>query len=139
MTRNPKRRSNYLLCMLYITVKLFGRTGKRGEFRGYESKALELFRKHGGEVVVAYAPTLEKNQLERPDEIQVLKIPSRSQFEAFLNDPDRIRMSAERDEVIRRTDVFISDEINQLLAPKSGLPRRPAFSYPLALFHNFIL
>jgi len=97
--------------MLYITVKLFGRTGKRGEFRDYEAEALDIFRRHGGEILVAYAPTFEENQVDRPDEIQILKIASRSDFEKFLHDPDRIKMSGERNEVIKRTEVYISEEI----------------------------
>ena len=97
--------------MLYITVHLFGRTGTRGEFREYEAKALNLFRKHGGEIVVAYAPAFDKGQLERPDEIQILKIADRSRFENFLNDPDRTEMADERNAVIKRTEVYISDEI----------------------------
>src|SRR4051812_25809702 len=97
--------------MLYLTVKLFGRTGIRGEFKEYETKALALFRKYGGEVVVAYAPTLDENQVEIPDEIQILKIPGRTELENFLQDPERLNMSGERDKVIRKTEVYISDEI----------------------------
>lgn len=97
--------------MLYVTVKLFGRTGIRGEFRDYEAKALDIFRRHGGEVLVAYAPTVDGNLAERPDEIQILKIPSRAAFEKFMHDPDRIGMAGERDQVIRKTEVYISEEI----------------------------
>ncbi len=97
--------------MLYITVKIFGRTGRRGEFRGYETKALNLFRKHGGEIVIAYAPAIDGSQAEPPDEIQILKIADRSGFESFLNDPERIKMSGERDAVIRKIEVYISEEI----------------------------
>ncbi|MBW8889706.1 MAG: DUF1330 domain-containing protein [Fibrobacteres bacterium] len=97
--------------MLYVTVKLFGRTGKRCEFRDYEAKALDIFRKHGGEIMVAYSPAFDKNQVDRPDEIQVLKIPDRSAFEEFLNDPERIKMAGERDGVIRKTEIYISEEI----------------------------
>ena len=35
--------------MLYVTVHLYGKNRIRGEFREYESKALSIFRKHGGE------------------------------------------------------------------------------------------
>ena len=97
--------------MLYITVKLYGRTGQRGEFMDYEAKALAIFRKHGGEILVAYVPTFEKNQSERPDEIQILKISNRSAFEKFLNDSDRIKMADERNQVINRTEVYLSEEI----------------------------
>jgi uncharacterized protein (DUF1330 family) len=97
--------------MLYITVKLFGRNGIRGEFKAYEAKALAIFRKHGGEVVVAYAPASDKAQAEMPDEIQILKISGREKFDRFMNDPDRIKMADERNAVIRKTEVYLSEEI----------------------------
>ena len=67
--------------MLYITVHLFGKSGIRGEFRDYEAKALAIFRKHGGEVVIAYVPVaggvgnVGTGGAAAPDEIQILKIP----------------------------------------------------------------
>lgn len=97
--------------MLYITVEIFGRQGFRGEFREYETKALDLFRKHGGEVVVAYAPIRDVSRAEHPDEIQVLKIAGQSEFEAFLSDPERAKLAPERDAVIRKTEAYLSEEI----------------------------
>ena len=38
--------------MLYITVHLYGKTGIAGEFKDYETKALNIFRRHGGEVCI---------------------------------------------------------------------------------------
>jgi uncharacterized protein (DUF1330 family) len=99
--------------MLYITVHLYGRTGTPGEFKEYESKALGIFKKHGGEVLVAYAPSRLKDQVDCPDEIQILKIPSQSDFDKFMNDPDRIAMAQEREMVIRKTEVFLSQKIIQ--------------------------
>jgi len=97
--------------MLYITVKLYGKTGMRGEFREYESKALKIFRQHGGEVIVAYVPSRDSESVDIPDEIQILKIENQTKFEAFMHDPDRAKMSAERESVIKRTEVYISKEI----------------------------
>jgi uncharacterized protein (DUF1330 family) len=97
--------------MLYVTVKLYGRNGIRGEFREYEAKALAVFRKHGGEVVVAYAPTIESGQIDVPDEIQILRISDREAFQKFMDDSERIKMSEERNRVIRKTEAYISDVI----------------------------
>lgn len=97
--------------MLYITVHLYGKTGTPGEFKDYESKALNIFKRHGGEVVVAYAPGLLKDQSELPDEIQILKIASQADFEGFMNDPDRTALASERETVIRKTEVFLSKAI----------------------------
>jgi hypothetical protein len=97
--------------MLYVTVALFGRRGEPGEFRDYETKALALFRKHGGEVVVAYAPDRDQGKAEVPDEIQVLRIGSRAAFDGFMQDPERLRLAGERDAVIRKTEVYLSENI----------------------------
>ena len=97
--------------MLYMTVHLYGRHGLAGEFREYEQKALDIFRKHGGEVIVAYVPAPSSGSAETPDEIQVLRIESRTALEEFMNDPSRVSMAGERDAVIRRTEVFLSDEL----------------------------
>ncbi len=97
--------------MLYITVKLFGRNGIRGEFKEYEKIALNIFKKYGGEVVVAYKPSKEFSQTDVPDEIQILRISNRTDFDAFMNDSDRTRLANLRDDVIRKTDVYFSEEI----------------------------
>ena len=100
--------------MLYVTVKLYGRNGVRGEFLAYEQKALEIFKRHGGEVVVAYAPAPDKGgnaQADFPDEIQILRIADRENFDKFIQDPERIGLTAEREAVIRKTEVYLSAEI----------------------------
>jgi uncharacterized protein (DUF1330 family) len=97
--------------MLYVTVKLYGKKGVRGEFKEYEKKVLDIFKKYGGEIVVAYAPAMEDNSEDVPDEIQVLRIADRSQFNAFMQDPERLKMADERTSVIRKTEVYLSEEI----------------------------
>jgi uncharacterized protein (DUF1330 family) len=99
--------------MLYITVHLYGRNGNPGEFREYEKKALDIFRRHGGEVVVAYTPAPGSGTGDVPDEIQVLRIKDKNALDGFMGDPDRVGMAAERESVLRRTEVFLSDRIVQ--------------------------
>jgi uncharacterized protein (DUF1330 family) len=105
--------------MLYVNVHLFGRKGVRGEFLEYEAKALEVFRRHGGEVVVAYVPMPAADGAETPDEIQVLRISDRKALDAFMHDPSRAAMAAEREAVIRKTEVFISEALIQY-GPAAG-------------------
>lgn len=97
--------------MLYITVLLYGRNGIRGEFLEYERKALRVFRRHGGEVIAAYAPSDAAAPEGGPDEVQILRIADTESFERFMRDPERLAMSAERESVIRRTEVFLSGEL----------------------------
>jgi uncharacterized protein (DUF1330 family) len=97
--------------MFYATVNLYRRPGKESEFRAYETLALRVFRKHGGDVLVAFVPQCVGIAGDVPDEIQVLKIESSARFESFMNDPERIALAAEREGVIWRTELFISDEL----------------------------
>ena len=97
--------------MLYITVKLYGKNGILGEFREYETRALRIFRQHAGEVLVAYVPGREPGNADIPDEIQILRIENRARLDEFMQDPERIKMSAERERVIRKTELYISEEI----------------------------
>lgn len=99
--------------MLYATVKLYGKNGIHGEFLAYERKALDIFRRYGGEVVIAYAtePAPNKGETDFPDEIQILRIPDRDAFDRFMQDPERLGLAAEREAVIRKTEVYLSAEI----------------------------
>ncbi len=94
--------------MIYLTVLLFGRNGVQGEFLAYERKALEIFRRHGGEVIAAYAPDGSIPSENRPDEVQILRMGDRAAFEAFMRDPERVALAAERESVIRKTEVYLS-------------------------------
>ena len=95
--------------MLYATVLLFGREGGAEGFHAYEEKALAIFRKHGGTVVAAYAPKPDAARAESPDEIQFLVIADSAAFDRFLKDPARTALASERDAVIRKTEVFLSE------------------------------
>ena len=97
--------------MLYITVLLYGRNGVKGEFKDYEMKALNIFKKYGGEVIAAYAPIRDGSTTDTPDEIQILKIADQATLNAFINDPERVSLGDERNRVIRRTDTYLSDEM----------------------------
>lgn len=97
--------------MLYITAFIYGKQKIKGEFKAYESKTLSIFKKYGGEIVTAYAPVNNGNQEDFPDEIHILKIANKENFDKFLNDPERINLLDERNQVISKTVVYLSDEL----------------------------
>jgi uncharacterized protein (DUF1330 family) len=97
--------------MLYLLVKLYVRPGKTESFRAYERKALALFRRYGGEVVAAFSPEPGAEGADRPDEIHVLSVANRSQFDDYLADPDRQAMAAERDSVLLASETIISLQV----------------------------
>jgi hypothetical protein len=43
---------------------------------------------------------------EPPAEVQFLEMPSEARLDAYMNDPRRLAMAAERDAAIARTDLF---------------------------------
>ena len=94
--------------MLYLTVHLYGRQGVPGEFQAYEQHALDLFRRHGGEVLAAFTPQRTAASDDPPDEIQVLRIADQASLDAFLADPERTARAAEREAVIKRTVLYQS-------------------------------
>lgn len=94
--------------MLYVLAKLYVRPGSETEFKTYERKALELFRRHGGRLVAAFSPEPGPEGAEWPDEIHVLSITNRANYESFLADPDRKALAQERDAVLLHTETFIS-------------------------------
>ena len=97
--------------MLYITVMLYGKQKIKGEFKEYETKALNIFKKHGGEIIAAYAPVNDGSKEEMPDEIQILKIADQAELEKFINDPERLSMTDERNQVISKTVLYLSDQM----------------------------
>jgi hypothetical protein len=97
--------------MLYITVLIYGKKKIKGEFREYETKTLNIFKKHGEEIIAAYVPVHDGRKAEMPDEIQILKIASHAEFIEFMNDADRQKMADERSQVIGKTEVYLSDEM----------------------------
>jgi uncharacterized protein (DUF1330 family) len=93
--------------MLYLTVHLYVRPEATEAFRAYERKALDVFRRHGGEVVAAFVPERGTDP-EGPDEIQILRIADRARFESFLADPARLALATEREAAVRRTETFVA-------------------------------
>jgi uncharacterized protein (DUF1330 family) len=88
-------------------VLLWARPGREAALRAYEDKVLRLVGEHGGRVVER-GTVLPGSQHdgEPPTEVQLLEMPSEASLDAYVNDPRRLAMAAERDAAIARTDVF---------------------------------
>lgn len=73
----------------------------------YEDKVLRLIAEHGGRVLHrgTVLPGAQHGG-EPPTEVQLLEMPSEKSLEAYVNDPRRLFMAAERDVAIARTDLF---------------------------------
>jgi uncharacterized protein (DUF1330 family) len=88
-------------------VLLWARPGMEAELSAYEDKVLRLVAEHGGRVLER-GTVLPGSQHdgEPPAEVQFLEMPSEASLGAYVNDPRRLAMAAERDAAIARTDLF---------------------------------
>jgi uncharacterized protein (DUF1330 family) len=88
-------------------VLLWARPGMEAALSAYEDKVLRLVAEHGGRVLER-GTVLPGSQHdgEPPTEVQFLEMPSEASLDAYVNDPRRLAMAAERDAAIARTDLF---------------------------------
>jgi uncharacterized protein (DUF1330 family) len=74
----------------------------------YEDKVLRLVAEHGGRVLHrgTVLPDAQHGGGEPPTEVQLLEMPSGQSLGAYVSDPRRLAMAAERDAAVARTDLF---------------------------------
>jgi putative acetyltransferase len=88
-------------------VLLWARPGMEAALSAYEDKVLGLIPEHGGRVLErgTVLPG-SRHDGEPPTEVQFLMMPSEASLDAYMNDPRRLAMAAERDASVARTDLF---------------------------------
>jgi uncharacterized protein (DUF1330 family) len=88
-------------------VLLWARPGMGAALSAYEDKVLRLVAEHGGRVLErgTVLPDSQHHH-DPPTEVQLLEMPSAAGLEAYVNDPRRLAMAAERDTAIARTDLY---------------------------------
>ena len=96
--------------MLYLVVRLTYAAGHQSEGAEYERTVLDYFKEHGGIVLAAFRPAPWDDGTRAADEIQVLRIPSRDQLDAYLNDERRLALADVRARSIASTEVVMSEE-----------------------------
>jgi uncharacterized protein (DUF1330 family) len=86
-----------------LCVLLWARPGQEDALASYEDRVLELVSEHGGRVLQRgrVVPDADGS----PTEVQLLEYESQSGVDAYMADPRRTAMAAERDAAIARTDV----------------------------------
>ena len=81
--------------------------------REFEDDVLALLPRHGAEVVVR-ARRADGQGVDLPAELQILRFPSRDAFNAFMEDPDRLRVQK------HHGDPFTSKAVVELARPFFG-------------------
>ncbi|MBW6439632.1 hypothetical protein KZ829_38485 [Actinoplanes hulinensis] len=90
---------------IQLCVLLWARPGAAEALTAYEDKVLALLPEHDGRLIQR-AHTADGAAPDAPAEVQLITFGSQSGYDGFLADPRRTAMSAERDAVIARTDLF---------------------------------
>jgi uncharacterized protein (DUF1330 family) len=97
--------------VLLIAVHLHAHEGNITALRSFEEEALALVRQFGGELLAAFKPANADNSADIPDEIHLLRFPSQAAFDAYRNSPETAALAPKRTAAIRKTVIFLSEEI----------------------------
>ena len=85
-----------LVCLLHAVP------GRGAALAAYEDKVLAILQsRYGGSVLQRLTVTGDG-----PTEVQVLELPDEEALTAFLADPERVALTAERDACVARTELF---------------------------------
>ena len=97
--------------MIYLVVRLTWVPGKAADGSEYERAVLRFWIEHGGDIVAAFKPLAQADGLPPADEVQILRIPTQSQMDAYLSDPRRLALAPKRAASIAVTEITISDKL----------------------------
>jgi uncharacterized protein (DUF1330 family) len=95
--------------LVSLCVLLWAKSGKESALSAYEDQVLGLLAEHGGRVLQrgsVIPDGRESGQGEQPSEVQFLEFPSEGALDAYMSDPRRQALAANRDAAIARTDVL---------------------------------
>jgi hypothetical protein len=86
-----------------LCVLLWPQPGRQSGLVAYEDAVLALVAEHGGEVLQRARTSGESGA---PLELQTFRFPDESSLTAYMTDPRRLELSAERDRVVARTELY---------------------------------
>lgn len=85
---------------------LWAKEGEAAGLTAYEDRVLALVPEHGGQVALRAQSAGDDGH---PHEVQLFRFPSKAALDAYLADPRRTSLAADRDLVIPRTELFPVD------------------------------
>jgi uncharacterized protein (DUF1330 family) len=86
-----------------LCVLLWAQPGAQAALTAYEDRVLRLVPDHGGRVLQRGRGDGADGQ---PAEIQFLDFPSQAALDAYLGDPRRTALAADRDRAVARTEII---------------------------------
>lgn len=97
--------------MIYLVVRLTWVPGKAADGAEYERAVMRFWIEHGGDIIAAFKPLAQADGLPPADEVQILRIPTQSQLDAYLSDPRRLALAPKRAASIAVTEITISEKL----------------------------
>lgn len=115
MLLKPGRKFDELvifITMIYITQLIYQKKGKKKIFESFEKSVHPLIEKHGGQVLFRFAPparSIRSANIEKPDEIQLIRFESEEHFRAYVADEERVQLLTLKQASVR-TQILIKGE-----------------------------
>ena len=96
--------------MIQILVLIY--VGERGldGVQQYESQVIPILREYGGTLMTVFNPQ-QSSEVSRPDEVHLLEFPTECALNAYRTDPRVAALAEERNSVISKTELYISEKI----------------------------
>ena len=94
--------------MIQIIALLYASHANIQGLRAFESQVLPILKEHGG-VLVSASSNMDRLDGE-PDEIHVIQFPSKTEFDAYKNDPRVLALRDLKDSVIKRMETHITNQ-----------------------------
>lgn len=91
--------------MLYYTQIIFIKEGKEDQFNLFESYVLPLLKKYNGNLLYRVRPAdnaVIETTIAHPYELHVISFPTKTDFEGFCNDKERLQYMHLKEEAIEK-------------------------------------
>lgn len=98
--------------MIYITQLIYLKKGKKKQFEQFEKSVAPIVERHGGQLLFRFSPTIRSARsvnIEKPDEIQLIRFESEEHFRAYVDDADRLKALPVKQGSVR-TQILIKGE-----------------------------
>ena len=94
--------------MLYYTQIIFLKEGMENSFNLFEEKVIPLLGKHKGKLLYRIRPNKDSiiEGIDKPYEIHILEFQTKSDFESYANDKERLKHLNLKDQSVEKIQLI---------------------------------
>lgn len=94
--------------MLYYTQIIFLKEGMENSFNLFEEKVIPLLSKHNGKLLYRIRPNKDSiiEGIDKPYEIHILEFQTKSDFESYANDKERLKHLNLKDQSVEKIQLI---------------------------------